>query len=185
MKRLVLFIPLMIFAGVAAFLFWGLSNDPGKLDSALVGKPVPQFQLQALEDPDKTLTNADLAGEVYLLNVWATWCPSCKYEHPFLNRLKSKGELPIYGINYRDERIPAVRYLTQSGDPYLLNLFDPEGKFAFDLGVYGAPETFVIDHNGMVRKRFAGVLEPGVWANEFMPLINQIRAEAKAEGASS
>ncbi|WP_298445000.1 DsbE family thiol:disulfide interchange protein [uncultured Ferrimonas sp.] len=184
MKRLVLFVPLLIFIGVAAFLFQGLYLNPKELDSALVGKPVPQFQLQQLEDPAVMLSNADLKGDVYLLNVWATWCPSCKYEHPFLNKLKRRGELPIYGVNYRDERAPAINYLARSGDPYSTNLFDPEGKLAFDLGVYGAPETFVVDHNGVVRYRFAGVLEPQVWASDFMPLIETIRAEAKAEGNS-
>ncbi|QIZ78492.1 DsbE family thiol:disulfide interchange protein [Ferrimonas lipolytica] len=179
MKRLVLFVPLVIFLGVAAFLFQGLYLNPKELDSALVGKPVPQFQLTQLEDPAVTITNKDLAGEVYLINVWATWCPSCKYEHPFLNKLKQRGEMPIYGINYRDERMPAVRYLNKSGDPYSINLFDPEGSFAFDLGVYGAPETFVVDAKGIVRYRFAGVLEPGVWARDFMPLIKQLRQEAK------
>ncbi|WP_028117137.1 DsbE family thiol:disulfide interchange protein [Ferrimonas senticii] len=185
MKRVVLFIPLAIFLGVAAFLFKGLYMDPSELDSALVGKPMPQFQLQQLEDPDKIITASDLKGEVYLINVWATWCPSCKYEHPFLNQLQTQNVLPIYGINYRDERVPALQYLQMSGDPYNINIFDPEGKLAFDLGVYGAPETFVVDHNGVVRKRFAGVLAPQVWAEEFMPLINKIRAEAQAQGAQS
>ncbi|GAA5193456.1 DsbE family thiol:disulfide interchange protein [Ferrimonas gelatinilytica] len=184
MKRVFLFIPLILFAVLSVFLFKGLFLNPAKLDSVLVGKPVPSFVLESLEDPGHSWSQDDLAGEVYLLNVWATWCPSCKYEHPFLNRLKRRGEIAIYGINYRDERQAAIQYLQNSGDPYNKNIFDPDGTLAFDLGVYGAPETFVVDHKGIVRYRFAGVLEPQVWAKDFMPLIQQIRDEAAAEGNS-
>ncbi|GAA4891121.1 DsbE family thiol:disulfide interchange protein [Ferrimonas pelagia] len=184
MKRAVLFIPLGIFAVLSLFLFKGLFLDPSKLESVLVGKPVPAFELESLEDASKRWTHEDLEGEVYLINIWATWCPSCKYEHPFLNQLKRRGEIKIYGVNYRDERQPAIRYLANSGDPYHKNIFDPEGSLAFDMGVYGAPETYVVDHNGIVRHRFAGVLEPQVWARDFRPLIEQIRAEAAAEGKS-
>ncbi len=184
MKRAALFVPLLIFLGLSVFLFKGLFLDPSKLDSVLVGKPVPTFELESLENANVKITNADLEGKVYLINVWATWCPSCKYEHPFLNQLQRQGAIEIYGVNYRDERDLAVRYLAQSGDPYTKNIFDPQGTLAFDMGVYGAPETFVVDHNGIVRHRFAGVLEPQVWARDFMPLIQQIRAEAAAEGNS-
>lgn len=180
MKRAVLFIPLVIFLGMSAFLFKGLFMNPAELESVLVGKEVPEFQLESVEDATVLVGKTDLKGDVYLLNVWATWCPSCKYEHPFLNQLNRRGEIPIYGINYRDERGPALSYLMKSGDPYTKNIFDVDGKLAFDLGVYGAPETFVVDHNGVIRKRFAGVLEAGVWAKEFVPLIKQIRAEAAA-----
>ncbi|BDY03228.1 DsbE family thiol:disulfide interchange protein [Ferrimonas sp. YFM] len=180
MKRALLFIPLLIFIGMAVFLYKGLFLNPKELDSALEGKPVPTFTLESLEDAQVTITNKDLEGEVYLLNVWATWCPSCKYEHPFLNKLSRQGAIPIYGINYRDERGLALRYLANSGDPYTKNLYDPEGKLGLDLGVYGAPETFVVDHNGVVRYRFAGVLGPQNWAETFMPMISELRREAAA-----
>ncbi len=111
MKKLVLFIPLVLFLAMGVFLYKGLFLNPQKLDSALEGKPIPAFQLERLETPDELITNEQLKGKVALLNVWATWCPSCKYEHPFLNMLSRKNILPIYGINYRDERAPAIAEL--------------------------------------------------------------------------
>ncbi|MFI3245764.1 MAG: DsbE family thiol:disulfide interchange protein [Ferrimonas sp.] len=185
MKRALLFVPLLIFVTLSIFLFKGLYLNPSALESVLVGKPLPEFELPQLANEQRLITQQDFAGEPYLINVWATWCPSCKYEHPFLNKLSAAGEIPIFGINYRDERELALRYLQQSGDPYTFSVFDQQGTLAFDMGVYGAPETFVVDHNGIVRKRFAGVLEPKVWEQEFMPLIEQIRLEASHQGASS
>ncbi|WP_076543205.1 DsbE family thiol:disulfide interchange protein [Shewanella sp. UCD-KL21] len=182
MKKLVLFIPLVLFLGMGVFLYQGLFLNPQKLDSALEGKPVPAFQLERLETPGEMLTQADLKGEVSLINVWATWCPACKYEHPFLMMLARKNILPIYGVNYRDERGPAIRELSREGDPYALNIFDKDGRLGLDLGVYGAPESFIVDHNGIIRFRYAGPVDSNVWSETLYPMIQQLQAEAKQDG---
>ena len=185
MKKLVLFIPLIIFMGMGVFLYKGLFLNPQKLDSALEGKPIPTFQLDKLEVPGQVLTDQDLKGQVSLLNVWATWCPSCKYEHPYLMQLARKNILPIYGINYRDERALAVEELKRKGDPYAINIFDKDGRLGLDLGVYGAPESFIVDHNGIIRYRFAGPIDQRVWEETLYPMIKQLQAEAAKAGIAS
>ncbi|MGL4475970.1 MAG: DsbE family thiol:disulfide interchange protein [Shewanella sp.] len=184
-NRVILFIPLFIFLGMSVFLFKGLFLSPEKLDSALEGKPIPAFQLQQLENPNLMITNEDLKGQVALMNVWATWCPSCKYEHPFLMSLARQNIVPVYGINYRDERGLAIRELNREGDPYAKNIFDKDGRLGLDLGVYGAPETFIIDHNGIIRYRFAGPIDPTVWRETLLPMVQQLKAEAASAGATS
>lgn len=184
MKKLVLFIPLVLFLAMGVFLYKGLFLNPQKLDSALEGKPVPAFQLERLETPGELITNEQLKGQVALLNVWATWCPSCKYEHPFLNMLSRKNILPIYGINYRDERAPAIAELRRQGDPYTLNIFDKDGRLGLDLGVYGAPESFIVDHNGIIRFRYAGPIDQNVWSETLFPMIQQLQAEAAKDNVS-
>ncbi|GIU33941.1 DsbE family thiol:disulfide interchange protein [Shewanella colwelliana] len=183
-KRLVLFIPLVLFLVMGVFLYKGLFLNPQQLDSALEGKPIPAFQLERLEDSNEIITNESLKGQVSLLNVWATWCPSCKYEHPYLMRLARQNILPIYGINYRDERALAVRELTREGDPYTKNIFDHDGRLGLDLGVYGAPESYLVDHNGIIRFRYAGPIDMRVWKETLYPMIQELQAEAKAVGAS-
>ena len=183
-NRLVLFIPLILFLAMGIFLYKGLFLNPQQLDSALEGKPIPVFQLEKLEDSSEIITNETLKGQVSLLNVWATWCPSCKYEHPYLMRLARQDILPIYGINYRDERALAVRELAREGDPYTKNLFDHDGRLGLDLGVYGAPESFLVDHNGIIRFRYAGPIDMRVWKETLYPMIQELQAQAKAEGAS-
>lgn len=183
-KRLVLFIPLIVFLGMGAFLFKGLFLSPEKLDSALEGKPIPTFQLERLENQGESITNKDLIGKVALLNIWATWCPSCKYEHPYLMQLAKANILPIYGINYRDERGPALMDLARSGDPYTLNIYDKDGRLGLDLGVYGAPETFLIDHKGIIRFRYAGPIDQNVWVDTLLPKVRQLKAEANKDGAA-
>lgn len=184
MKKLVLFIPLVLFLAMGVFLYKGLFLNPQKLDSALEGKPISAFQLERLETPDELITNEQLKGKVALLNVWATWCPSCKYEHPFLNMLSRKNILPIYGINYRDERAPAIAELRRQGDPYTLNIFDKDGRLGLDLGVYGAPESFIVDHNGIIRFRYAGPIDQNVWSETLFPMIQQLQAEAAKDNVS-
>lgn len=184
MKKLVLFIPLVLFLAMGVFLYKGLFLNPQKLDSALEGKPIPAFQLERLETPGELITNEQLKGKVALLNVWATWCPSCKYEHPFLNMLSRKNILPIYGINYRDERAPAIAELRRQGDPYTLNIFDKDGRLGLDLGVYGAPESFIVDHNGIIRFRYAGPIDQNVWSETLFPMIQQLQAEAAKDNVS-
>ncbi|NRB25471.1 DsbE family thiol:disulfide interchange protein [Shewanella sp.] len=184
MKKLVLFIPLIIVMGMGAFLYKGLFLNPQQLDSALEGKPIPAFQLERLEDSSETITNETLKGKVALLNVWATWCPSCKYEHPYLMRFARQNILPIYGINYRDDRALAIRELNRQGDPYIKNIFDHDGRLGLDLGVYGAPESFLVDHNGIIRFRYAGPIDQRVWNETLLPMIKELQAVAKQEGAS-
>jgi cytochrome c biogenesis protein CcmG/thiol:disulfide interchange protein DsbE len=150
---------------------------PQELPSALVGKPVPAFALEQLKNQQRTLTAEDLKGDIVLLNVWATWCPACRQEHPYLLDLAKRSQLKLYGLNYKDERELAVNWLEQLEDPYQFSIFDPQGRLGLDLGVYAAPETFVIDHHGIIRKRFAGPIDANVWQKEFAPLITQITQE--------
>ena len=138
-------VPLAIFALLVAFLFRGLSLDPKLVPSPLVGKPIPTFTLTRLDNPAITISDADFRGKVTLLNVWATWCVSCRREHETLVELAKTGQVEIYGLNYKDNREDANRYLAQLGNPYVANAFDNDGRVGIDWGVYGAPETFVID----------------------------------------
>ncbi|WP_045859741.1 DsbE family thiol:disulfide interchange protein [Teredinibacter purpureus] len=172
MNRFKLFIPLIIFVVMAAFLWRGLSIDPNHLPSALIDKPVPAFDLPNLLRADERVTNADLAGKPYLLNVWATWCPSCRIEHPFLNKLAGQG-VAIVGLNYKDENEPAREWLKNFEDPYIINIADQDGRFGLDLGVYGAPETFVVDAEGIIRYKHVGVVDERVWRSTLAPIFNQ------------
>lgn len=165
MTRLKLFIPLAIFVAMAALLFVGLSLDPDDLPSALIGKPVPEFELASLDDPERNITANDMRGKPYLINVWATWCPTCKQEHPYLLHLAEMG-IPIFGVNWRDDRALALRLLERTGDPYQDNIFDPDGYLAMALGVTGTPETFVVDGDGVIRYRLVGMVTERVWASE-------------------
>ncbi len=164
MPRALLFIPLVLFITLGFFLWKGLSLDPSELPSALINRPFPAFKLTSLEHPERNLTNADFAGKAVLINVWATWCPSCREEHPVLIALAQQNKLPIIGINYKDERPAAQQWLTQLGNPYLFNIFDDQGMLGLDLGVYGAPENYLVDAQGLVRYRHVGEITPEVWA---------------------
>ncbi|MBB1268708.1 DsbE family thiol:disulfide interchange protein [Shewanella sp. SR44-3] len=184
MKKLILFVPLMIFLGMGFFLYKGLFLNPKVLESALEGKPVPYFELEQLEQSDKVITNKDLIGKVAMLNVWGTWCPACKYEHPYLMVLARNKQIPIYGINYRDERDMALEELKLQGNPYEINIFDKDGRLGLDLGVYGAPESFLIDHQGIVRYRFAGPIDQRIWADTLYPIVKTLQEQAVKDGAS-
>jgi cytochrome c biogenesis protein CcmG/thiol:disulfide interchange protein DsbE len=176
LKRLRLFIPLAVFLVLAAFLMRGLQLDPQALPSALIDRPLPEFSLPAL-GREETLTRASVTGEVALFNVWATWCPSCRVEHPFLTQLAARG-VPIYGINYKDEDAPALAWLAELGDPYRVSIVDAEGSLGLDLGVYGAPETYVVDGNGVIRYRHVGVVDARVWTETLEPIIRELRGES-------
>lgn len=177
MNRIWLFVPLALAVTLGVVLYFGLGQDPSKLDSALVGKTVPAFQLPLLEAPEKEVGPEALKGRVRLLNVWGTWCAACKVEHPHLNELAESG-VPIVGLNYKDERDSALAWLEERGNPYEKVLFDPEGELGFDLGVYGAPETYLIDANGVVRHRHVGVVDEEVWESDFKPLYEEYRDDS-------
>lgn len=167
--RIALFaIPFLLFFGLAILLGSRLGSDPTELPSARIGKPVPLFELSSLKEPERVLTANDLKGKVALLNVWATWCISCQIEHPIFMQLKSQG-IPIYGLNYKDNREAAVQYLALHGDPFLFSITDDRGDLGLDLGVYGAPETYLLDKDGNIHYRFVGVLDPEHWEKELKP----------------
>lgn len=176
MKRALLLIPLALFLVGAVFLYRGLYLDPSELPSALIGKPVPEFSLPAVEG-DKTLTRADLLGNPALLNVWATWCISCRVEHPVLNKLAQQG-VRVYGVNYKDDNAAALKWLKEFQNPYQLNISDAEGSLGLNLGVYGAPETFLIDSKGIIRHKFVGVIDEVVWREQLAGLYQALVDEA-------
>ncbi|HET8849644.1 MAG TPA: DsbE family thiol:disulfide interchange protein [Marinobacter sp.] len=175
MKRLVLFIPLVIVMGVGVFLAAGIGKDPTELDSALVGKAVPEFSLENLYDPERVHDASLFEGQVSLLNVWGEWCPACWDEHEFLMQLANEENVRIVGLNYKDQRDKALSFLERLGNPYNVVLFDPGGSLGFDLGVYGAPETFVIDDDGTVLYRHVGAVNDRVWAEELGPIYHRAK----------
>jgi len=174
-RRLILFIPLIVALVLGIFLWQGLKLDPRELPSALVGKPFPQFTLSTVKDENAAITQDALKGEVSLVNVWATWCVSCRQEHPELVRIAKETGMPIYGLNYKDTRPEAIRWLDEYLDPYRFSLFDADGRVGLDLGVYGAPETYIVDKEGIVRYRFVGVIDRNIWLNELLPEVNKWR----------
>ncbi len=182
MKRFVLFLPLIFFIGLGGFLYKGLFLNPKAMPSALEGKSVPEFRLLTVTKGDRVVTKADLTGDYYLLNVWATWCAACKAEHPYLLDIARSG-VPIYGINYKDDIEAAAKWLSFYKDPYQFSAFDVNGQLGMDLGVYGAPETFLVDHKGIIRLRYAGVVDTNSWRVKFMPLIEEIKREMAEDKA--
>lgn len=162
MQRWTLFIPFAIFLLLGFFLWRGLYLDPKDVPSALVDKTFPEFELPTLVQGDKK-TLADLKGQVHLVNVWGTWCISCKVEHPFLVELAKQG-VSIVGVNYKDDNDAALKWLNELGNPYLFSVDDEDGTLSMDLGVTGAPETFIIDAEGVVRHKHQGPITKGNWA---------------------
>ena len=153
-------------------LFWfGLGTNPTLVPSPLIGKPLPAFELPELKAPELVLRAEDLAGKPALINVWASWCVECRHEHPLLLALSRDGDIPIYGLNYKDERADALRWLERMGDPYTANLHDLHGRAGLDLGVYGVPETFVIDAQGIIRYKHIGALDERVLQERILPLL--------------
>lgn len=177
MNRFIL--PLVGVVILVAFFYVGLdgTRDPSALPSQFVGKPAPQFDLPAVIDPNQRVSNDDLQGRISLVNVWATWCVGCRAEHEFLNQLSQRGEIPIYGINWRDNRATALDWLARLGNPYEKSGFDEDGRVGIDWGVYGAPETFLINANGNVVYRFTGPLSSEMWEENFVPLIEELKAQ--------
>lgn len=177
-----LFLPLIIFFGlIIAFvvqLKWNANgHDPKALESALVGKSVPSFSLESVRSAEKQVSEAVLkTGKVRLLNVWATWCPTCYAEHQYLTQLAKQG-VEIVGIDYKDEREKALKFLASYGDPYQEIIYDPKGSLGLDLGVYGAPETFIVDGNGIIHYRHAGDVNDNVWHNVLKPIYQKLQQQ--------
>jgi cytochrome c biogenesis protein CcmG, thiol:disulfide interchange protein DsbE len=168
------FLPLGIFVVLALFLFVGLFKDPKEIPSALIGKPVPQFQLALLSDPQQTKDHTIFNQHITLLNVWATWCASCRAEHTQLLQLSQQG-VRIIGLDYKDERKSALAWLDNLGNPYVMNLFDPDGRASIDWGVYGTPETFVIDQQGIIRYKHIGPISKQDMEQVILPLIRELQ----------
>lgn len=182
MSKAALFIPLGVFLVLVGFLAVGFKlDDPHRLPSAMIDQPIAEFSLSDLKEPDKKITNADLKGQVSLVNVWATWCPNCLVEHPELMRISKEEDVRIVGVNYNDEREKALAWLKRHNNPYAFNIMDNQGKLGIDLGVYGAPETYVVDANGVVRYRHVGVVSRKVWEEDLEPLVDLLRDESVAE----
>jgi len=169
-------VPLAIFIVLAAFLYRGLSLDPKKVPSPLVGKPMPEFSLPRLKNPAASISDTDLKGKVSILNIWATWCVSCRAEHEVLLLLAKSGKVDIYGLNYKDERAKAQQWLVQLGDPYVANAFDADGRAGIDWGVYGAPETFIMDRQGIIRHKHIGPLTVEILNERILPLIEELQS---------
>jgi cytochrome c biogenesis protein CcmG/thiol:disulfide interchange protein DsbE len=174
MKRYLL--PLGIFLALAGFLFAGLYLNPREVPSPLIGKPVPAFSLPQLAAPDRAFSPADMKGKVWLMNVWASWCVSCRQEHPLLVELAKTGLVPVVGLHYKDERDAGLKWLAEGGDPYLLSAHDRDGRVAIDFGVYGTPETFIVDKAGVIRHKHTGPLTPQLLRDDILPRVKQLEA---------
>ena len=173
-KTLRYLLPLAIFLVIAFFLWRGLALNPREVPSPLIGKPVPTFALPVLTDPSRTLASTELRGQVYLLNVWGSWCVSCRDEHPVLVEFAKRGKIPLYGLNWRDKREDALAWLDRFGDPYVASGVDRDGKVAIDFGVYGAPETYLVDREGIIRFKQTGPLTRQVIEERIIPLAAQL-----------
>lgn len=175
MKKPLFLVPIGVVMVLFAIFAYALISgvDPRNVPSALTGKALPEFKLSQLEDDKQFLTTADVSGEPMLVNIWATWCASCKYEHPVLNSLAASG-VKIIGINYKDERELALQWLQDYADPYAINIYDPVGNLGFDLGVTGAPETFFVDSNGLVQYRFQGPITTELWQTQLKAIFDDL-----------
>ncbi len=171
-------LPVILFFVLCGFLFIGLYKDPSEVPSPLIGKPVPVFSLPKLLDTSTQFSSDEFMGKVSILNVWATWCFACKQEHPALLELARRNIAPIYGLNYKDDASQAKVYLRDFGNPFVANAFDKEGRVAIDWGVYGAPETFVIDKKGIIRHKHIGPLTLNDLDNKIQPLLLQLNNES-------
>ena len=170
-------IPLGLFLVLVAFLAIGLGRDPREVPSPLINKAAPTFRLPQLKAPDKTFSAEDMRGKVWVLNVWASWCISCRDEHPLLLEYAKSGAVPIYGLNLKDRPEDALAWLGELGDPYVLSASDLEGRVAIDYGVYGAPETYLIDQGGVIRYKHIGPVTPDVWEDKFLPLVQEMNRQ--------
>jgi len=173
-RRVVLLVPLALFIGLGIFLFKGLSINPFERESALMARDFPSFTLSTLSDPEAQVDESVLLGDVTLVNVWGEWCPTCKQEMPQLLSLADQG-VRLIGVDYKDQRDKGLSFLRQFGNPFEFNLFDPEGSLGFDLGVYGAPETFLVDAEGVIRYHHTGYITPEDVTEVILPEVEKWR----------
>jgi len=170
-----LLIPLALFVVLLGFLLVGLGLNPREVPSPLVGKPAPAFQLARLHQPDRMLGTSDLKGQVWLLNVWASWCVSCRVEHPLLVQLAKTKLVPLVGLNYKDKRNEGIAWLAQHGNPYDVSVVDADGRVGIDWGVYGVPETFVVDKAGFIRYKHIGPVDAAAIEKKILPLVRELQ----------
>lgn len=176
-KSLRFLVPLIIFGALVILLMIGLGKDPTKVPSPLIGKPVPDFSLPELTDPDRRVEDEDLQGQISLVNVWASWCASCRHEHQALMALSQNPDFQIVGINWKDDGRDAREVLRATGNPYAMNGYDPKNEVGLHWGVYGAPETFVVDRQGIIRYKHIGPITREVWEKTLQPLVAKLKAE--------
>ncbi len=169
-------LPLILFAGLIAAFAIGLTRDPRVLPSQLINKPFPEFELTGVYD-NNPVTLDNLKGDVSLVNVFGSWCVACLQEHPLLMDLAATDQVRVVGINWRDDRTKAQQWLERHGDPYDLLIYDPHSELVIDLGITGAPESFIVDQNGMVRYKHVGVVTPKLWKETMLPIIRSLRSE--------
>ena len=174
MRSLKFIIPLVVFVALAAFLAVGLTRDPREIPSPFIGKAAPGFKLEQLADEKLAFTPDEMKGKVWLLNVWASWCVACRVEHPLLVQMSKQKTVPIVGLNYKDKRDEGLQWLRKHGDPYSLSAYDVDGKVGIDYGVYGVPETFVIDKQGVIRYKQIGPITPEALEKKIMPLVRKL-----------
>ncbi|OGA95839.1 MAG: thiol:disulfide interchange protein [Betaproteobacteria bacterium RIFCSPLOWO2_12_FULL_66_14] len=163
-----------VFVSLVGLLAVGLQLNPREVPSPLIGKPAPHFELPLLTAPDKSFSQKDMLGAVWILNVWASWCPPCLVEHPVVTELARSGIAPVIGLNYKDARDDALPWLRRNGDPYKLSVYDAEGRIGIDYGVYGVPETYVIDRKGVIRYKHIGPLTPEIAQKKLQPLVKEL-----------
>lgn len=168
--------PLGLFAVLGVFLFIGLQRDPSYVPSPLIGKPAPEFSLPSLHDPSYPVSSKELQGKPWVLNVWGTWCGGCRQEHPVLMQIAKRGEIPLIGLDWKDDSAAALQWLSELGDPYAAVAADVVGRTAIDWGVYGAPETFLISADGIVLYKHIAPMTMEVWTKEFLPRIEAAKA---------
>lgn len=174
MLRARFLIPLAAFVVLVVFLGVGLTLNPREVPSPLIDKPAPPFELPQLHAPDKTFSQKEMLGKVWMLNVWASWCVACREEHPHLVALARTGVVPIYGLNYKDERADGIAWLARFGDPYQLSAYDRDGRIGIDYGVYGVPETYVIDKAGVIRYKRIGIVDAQIVRDRILPLVKEL-----------
>ncbi|WP_304069934.1 DsbE family thiol:disulfide interchange protein [Maricaulis maris] len=174
MNRILLFVPLAIFAVTLVYFGMGLRQDPSAIPSQMIDRPLPAFDLAGIADGDPGLSNTDLLGQVSLLNVFGSWCPPCAIEHPMLMQISRSGRVPIYGVDWRDEPGAGAAWLARHGNPYSRVGDDAQGRLAIDLGITGAPETFLVDADGRVRHHHVGIITEDVWRNTLLPMIEEL-----------
>ena len=175
MARFIL--PFVIFMILAIFLFVGLGLNPHEVPSPLVGKPAPAFSLPQLHEPEKQFSLQDMKGKVWLFNVWASWCTACEYEHPLFMELSRRNLVPLYGMDYKDKREDGMAWLQQHGNPYTLVVSDAEGRVGIDYGVYGVPETYLIDKQGVIRYKHIGAVTERDLSEKILPLVKELQAK--------